>query len=137
MATTSTEQEMGEESSEDDETEEENNTEEPPRPEQTTDQSVVIATPHRTIQELPNLALVALRRLAANSRDDESPDDFRPLKRRRLNTKTEEKESDNIDNDIDEVYTRIGGFIINNYYNYRGNVVLSVLTHGQILEFIV
>ena len=87
-----------EESSEEDEIHEENNVEDPPRPNRTTEESA-------TTPQLPNLAVAALRRLAAN-RDDESPDDFRPLKRRRLHTKTEGKESDNTATDnenIDEV----------------------------------
>ena len=61
----------------------------PPTPE-------VVHTP-----QLPNLALAALQRLAAN-RSEESPDDFRPLKRRRV-TKLECKEEEDAEEETDEV----------------------------------
>ena len=65
-----------------------------------TEQAVI--PPQSTVgpPQLPNLAQEALRRLRDNKREEESPGDFRPLKKKRLHApaKVEDREDD-----VDEV----------------------------------
>lgn len=62
------------------------------------------AEPPTGTPQLPNLALTALQRLReANKKQDESPDDFRPLKRRRMYVKTGGEGEVDENEEVDEV----------------------------------
>ena len=62
------------------------------------------AEPPTGTPQLPNLALTAIQRLReANKRQDESPDDFRPLKRRRVYVKTGGEGEVDENEEVDEV----------------------------------
>ena len=69
--------------------------------------------------QLPNLALAALQRMSANSCDD-SPDDFRPLKKRkRHDTKKLTNNSEDIeDNEVSmsDVMYNCNGLLVDNWW---------------------
>lgn len=84
--------------------------------------------------QLPNLALEALQRLAENSTNkDESSNDFRPLKKRKLAPETEGNCEDG-----EEVSGVKNGPLCtcHIHINFRVRPVQSALSHGQILEVI-